>query len=116
MQVGAKGVICLNDGTRVGLFSFATTTNRRPQLKTLAKGYKLSKTYTTSKESVVCKFTQNVNVLSGDENLMHSLAGPLHILYASGKYSQNTGNIFFHGDDAHISVEKVDLTPAPVSF
>ena len=104
----------MNDGTSVGLFSFATTTNRRPQLQRLAKGYKLSKTYLTGKDSVVCKFTQNVNVLSGDENLMHSLAGPLHMLYASGKFSQNTGHIEYHGDDAHISAEKVDLTPAPV--
>ena len=104
----------MNDGTSVGLFSFATTTNRRPQLQRLAKGYKLSKTYLTGKDSVVCKFTQNVNLLSGDENLMHSLAGPLHMLYASGKFSQNTGNIEYHGDDAHISDEKVDLTPAPV--
>ena len=104
----------MNDGTSVGLFSFATTKDKRPELKTLAKGYNLLKTYLTSKESVVCKFTQNVNLLSGDENLMHSLAGPLHMLYASGKFSQNTGNIEYHGDDAHISDEKVDLTPAPV--
>ena len=113
-QIGAKGVICLNDGTSVGLFSFATTENGRPTLQSLAKGYKLTEAYLTGKNSVVCKFTQTVNVPSGNENLMHSLAGPLHMLYASGKFVVNTGSIGYHGDNAHITTEKVDLTPAPV--
>ena len=107
-------MICLNDGTSVGLFSFATTENIRPQLQSLAKGYKLTKAYLTSKNSVVCKFTQTVNVPSGNENLMHSLAGPMHMLYASGKFVQNTGSIGYHENNAHITTEKVDLTPAPV--
>ena len=58
-----------------------------------------------------------MNVPDGSESLMHSLADPLHMLYAHGSYDSQTGNINRHGggqDDAHIMDKKVDLTPAPV--
>ena len=56
-----------------------------------------------------------VNVPSGSERLMYSLADPLHILYAHGNFK--AGSILYHGLEAggaDITDTKVDLTSIQV--
>ena len=111
---GAKGILCINNGTIVQLNSFATSGNDRPEFEALSDGYKLTDSYVTSKKSVVCKFTQTVNVPSGSENLMHSLAGPLHNLIARGDFDVTSGHVSYHHKERLFTDEKIDVTPTEV--
>ena len=110
---GAKGILCVNNGTIVQLNSFTTSSNTRPRLEALSDGYILTDSYITSNNSVVCKFTQKVNVPSGSENLMHNLVGPLHNLIARGDYDMTSGHVSFHADQ-RLFTEKIDVTPSEV--
>ncbi|XP_066922682.1 uncharacterized protein [Clytia hemisphaerica] len=112
-MVGAKGVVCVYNGSLVQLQSFKTDSNTRPTFIPMAKGYTLQSAHKTSKNSIVCQFTRPVAVPSGSENLMYDASEPLYMLHAHATYANN--KLTYHYGDAWIDQQAVDLTPTKAS-
>ena len=100
IQVNARGIVCVNDGLSIKLKSFASTSNTKPTLETLADGYTLVSSYNTESNAVVCEFNKELSISSGSENLMLDLNNPVYVLYAAGAY---TTDIQYHSRNRYIT-------------